>query len=251
MFLEFFRTKEKTIARDEKGIHPIETHDRVEEELALENDIEVLTETIRQLENELSQLGTLENNRKRNIFNKITAPLFIVLTILVARLTMFGLGADNVATSIESTIVNNLSDALTLYFVTPMAILLYGNAFTTTKRRIKNQRSGILVYQEELERLRAKLNQKKIELENIRNNKKATDVVDEQVQKVDINTYRNKLQKELYFLENLIFYRKKYYKLYQEGILESKLQEEGIDPENIEIAKNVLVRTLEKEKATQ
>lgn len=245
MFLEFFRNKEKTIARDEKGIQPKETHDRIEEELYLENDIEILTETIKQMEKELKQLGTLENNRKRRLVNNITAPLMIALTILAVRLLLFVMGMDDVVRSVDSTIVSNFSEALTLYVAT-MLILLFGINFITTNINIKHSRSEIILYQEELEMLRTKLNQKKAELENIKNNKKATEVVDEQVQKIDIDSYRNKLQKELDFLDNLIYYRKRYYKLYQEGTLESKLQEEGITPEDIELAKKVLARTLEK-----
>lgn len=248
MFLEFFRTKEKTIARDEKGIQPKEPHDKIEEELYLENDIEVLTETISQIEKELEQLGTLENNRKRNIFNKIEAPVVTALTILGVRLFLFAIGMDNVATSIESTIVNNFSEVLTLYVATPIAILALGGNFVAINNNIKDKKSEIIIYQEELEILQAKLKEKKAELENIRKNKKTTEVVDEEVQKIDIDSYRNKLQQELNFLSHLIHYRKRYYKLYQEGILESKLQEEGITPEDIELAKNVLARTLEKDK---
>lgn len=246
MFLEFFRTKEKTITRDEKGIQPKETHDKIEEELCLENDIEILTETIKQMEKELKQLGTLENNRKRRLVNNITAPLMIAITILAVRLLLFVMGMDDVATSVESTIISKFSDALTLYVVTPIAVLFYGVNFITTNNNIKHSRSEIILCQEELEMLRVKLNQKKTELENIRSNKKATEVVDEQVQKIDIDSYRNKLQKELDFLESLVYYRKRYYKLYQEGTLESKLQEEGIAPEDIELAKRILARTLEK-----
>lgn len=246
MFLEFFRNKEKTIARDEKGIQPKETHDKIEEELYLENDIEILAETIKQMEKELKQLGTLENNRKRRLVNNITAPLMIALTIIAVRLLLFVMGMDDVARIVDSTIVSNFSEALTLYVATPISILLFGINFIKNNINIKRNRSEIILYQEELEMLRTKLNQKKAELENIKNNKKATEVVDEQVQKIDIDSYRNKLQKELDFLDNLIYYRKRYYKLYQEGTLESKLQEEGITPEEIELAKKVLARTLEK-----
>lgn len=170
----------------------------------------------------------------------------IALTVLAVRLILFVAYMDDVAITVDSTIVSNFSEALTLYVATLMALLFYGGYFITTNISIKKNKIAIILCQEELEMLRVKLNQKKTELENIRSNKKATEVVDEQVQKIDIDSYRNKLQKELDFLESLVYYRKRYYKLYQEGTLESKLQEEGIAPEDIELAKRILARTLEK-----
>lgn len=244
MFIEYIRTKEKAIVRDEKGMKPKENHSQIEEELILENEIEILVENIKRLEKGLAQLGTLENNRKRNIVNKITAPLMIVLAVLGIRIILHIAGMDNEI--VGRGMVKSFSNALTLYFATPMALVFFGVNFLETHFRIKRDRAEIILYQEELEMLRTKLNQKEIELENIRQNKKTSEIIDEEAQQIDIKSYRVSLQKELEFLNNIIYYRKRYYELYQAGTLEITMQEEGYSKENIELAKKVLRRTLEK-----
>ena len=64
MYKDYKSIYGETLVSDEKGMHQIETTDKIGEELTLENEIEILETKLSSLTKEKEKLGTVEENQK-------------------------------------------------------------------------------------------------------------------------------------------------------------------------------------------
>ena len=64
MYKDYKSINGETLVSDEKGMHQIETTDKIGEELTLENEIEIIETNIARLNQEKEKCGTNESNKK-------------------------------------------------------------------------------------------------------------------------------------------------------------------------------------------
>jgi len=64
MYKDYKSINGETLVSDEKGMHQIETTDKIGVELELENEIEIVETNIACLNHEKDKLGTVEENKK-------------------------------------------------------------------------------------------------------------------------------------------------------------------------------------------
>lgn len=233
MYKDYVSFNGTTYVSDIGDLEEYQTHDNIETELSLRNDIEIIQFKIQEVQCQLKRLGTIEESKKRMFRNKleyIVAPSIVFL--LIAIVFLFGAGWAGLKI---------------LAALMPMIIILELLIIPAAKEEREKQ-NLIIFFQEQLNLLEQQLSSKKQELEAILENKTTSDTKVEVgvIKHLDVTSYREKLEQELYFLQVLLKYRKKYLQLYQEGTLEETLQEEGYDS-HIELAKNVLARLRNKD----
>lgn len=229
MYKDYVSFNGTTYVSDTGDLEKYQTHDNIETELSLKNDIGLLQFKIQEAQSQLKKLGTIEDSKRRMFKNKleyIAAPNIVFL--LIAIVFLFGAGWPGLKI---------------LAALLPIAIILELLIIPAAEEEREKQ-NLIILFQEDLSLLEPQLTSKKQELEVILENKTTsnTKVENGKIKHIDISSYRKKLEQELDFLQKLVNYRQKYLQLYQEGTLEKTLQEEGYDYQNIELAKNVLAR---------
>lgn len=234
MYKDYVSFNGTTYVSDTGDLEEYQTHDNIETELSLRNDIEILQFKIQEVQCQLKRLGTIEESKKRISRNRFEFFAAVIIDFLANAILALCLGGG-------------LLEIKALAIVMPVFMFFLACVIPISIKERKKQ-NLILLFQEELSLLEPLLASKEQELEVILENKTTSDTKVEVgiIKHLDVNSYREKLERELYFLQVLLKYRKKYLQLYQEGTLEETLQEEGYDS-HIELAKNVLARLRSKD----
>lgn len=235
---EYIYIDGKAIIKDDKGNQvPIEYYDNLDKVLVQENLVETMENRISYLEK------ASEKYKKYNKKNYIPfyLPMTAIMTIIVPPITIYLLGDTSVFTSQIDTIFGPMNKALLFssFFTTlflPLGVLPEVNMYSIYKRAIKEEK-GI---NSELEFLKKEIIVEKEKLINLQKEKTRDEEKKEfRVATVDdlkvLEDFKN--LRQLYF--DLGYNGEKYYKYYQNGILDNKLGEYYTE-DGIEIAKQYL-----------
>ena len=246
MYKDYININGTTIASDKKGMHQIETTDKIGQELDLENEIEL---SINGLNREKRKLGTIEGNKKNKKWDYIMGASVLLFVILMCKNIhiLFGIPDIKVPNALFS-FIHTYSDAL-LFTMIPITLLILVPILSISILRINSNIKEVLTIEEQLEFLTNELSKKREELEILKRSSQKVNITETSIYSIDNSKYRASLQERLNLLKYIIKYRKTLVQHFENGTLKDEFMRLKISPENIELAKNVLSRTLEKEKS--
>lgn len=250
MYRDYLSLNGTTIVSDEKGMHKKETHNRVREELELENEIEIIEENVACLNHEKGKLDTIDNNKK--LINKcygLTIAIFIGVIALVK--LCFPLINPTIELPKKILPFIRTNNDFTFYAMMLVTILFTTPLYAFMPKEVKDKIERLQIIEEQLEFLNNELSQKKTELEELRKCSKKVNVTDTTIQLIDNSKYKAILEERLALLSYVKKYRNKLKTYLANGTLTEELRELEIEPENISFAEETLKRVLEKEKVTQ
>lgn len=250
MYKDYKSINGETLVSDEKGMHQIETTDKIGEELTLENEVEILETQINSLTKEKEKLGTVEKNKKYKKGNYLFGVLMFIFVIALCKWIMPALlGIPEIETpNAKFSFIKTNLDAL-LFVMAPanfiMIAPMIGREIFVTNSKIKR----IQIIEEQLEFLNNELSQKKAELEELRKTSKKESITDTTIHSIDNSKYRASLNERLAILAYIRQYKDKLRKHLENGTLIEELRGLEIKPEDISFAETALKRVLEKEKS--
>jgi len=247
MYRDYVSVNGRTFTSDEKGIHEKETHDKIEEELSLENEIEALNSEIAILEKNKAKLGTIKKNNINRIVSYLLGIAIILFTIFLCKEIHLILGIPDMEIATPRiSFVRTFSDAL-LFIMLPVSFIFTTPYTIIEPHRYRKNNQKILTIEEQLEYLNSELSKKKEELETLRNNISKKEVIeDSEITTINNSKYRADLADKLALLESIRKYKKKLEKYLDDGTLREELIQIGVKPENIAFAEEALSRTLSK-----
>ncbi len=235
---EYIYIDGKAIIKDDKGNQvPIEYYDNLDKVLVQENLVETMEKRIKELEKESEQYK--KYNKKRYI--PTIFPMAAIIAIIGAPIMAYFLGDTSVFTSQIDTVFGTMNKALffSIFFSTvllPLGAFLEAHMYYIYKRAIKEEK-GI---NSELELLKKEIVVEKEKLINLQK-EKTRDEENKEFRVVTVDDLKVledfKNLRQLYF--DLGYNGEKYYKYYQNGILDNKLGEYYTE-DGIEIAKQYL-----------
>lgn len=240
-----------TIVREENKEKNIkETNNKMEEELLLENEIEIIEENIASLNQEKDKLDTIDNNKK--FINKcygIAAAIFIGVISLVK----FCLPLINPTIELPKKILPfiHTNNDFTFYMMILVTMFFTLPFYCVFPKEIKSKIKRIKIIEEQLEFLNEELLKKQKELTELKTTSQKITETDGEVHILDNDSYRNKLKERLTLLSYIKKYRNKLKTYLANGTLTEELRKLEIEPENILFVEETLKRVLEKEKVTQ
>lgn len=250
MYRDYLSLNGTTIVSDEKGMHKKETHNKVREELELENEIEIIEINIACLNQEKGKLNTIDNNKK--LINKcygLTIAIFIGIIALVK--LCFPLINPTIELPKKILPFIRTNNDFTFYGTMLTAMLFTIPLYTFIPKEAKAKIERIQIIEEQLEFLNSELSQKKTELEELRKYSKKVNVTDTTIHSIDNSKYKTILEERLALLNYIKKYRNKLKTYLANGTLNEELRKLEIKAENISFAEETLKRVLEKEKVTQ
>ena len=231
----------EVIVSDEKTMRLREGHEEIRKELVLENEIEVLNNKINEIESELKNLGTHEENKKiRN--NKILKDILVGFGIIIFSEIIFPIffGNASVTTSPIFWIHSKADVCLVLCttFYIPGSIFFF-NTIQKSYTRIKNK---INTKKFLLSELNLEVEQKENELQVIRNNKISKSIKDTTIHNLFSKETKRKILEELKWKTESIRKYKYYKSCYQDKSLERILSAEKLEENKKEFIRR-LVKT--------
>jgi len=250
MYKDYKSINGETLVSDEKGMHQIETTDKIGVELELENEIEIVETNIACLNHEKDKLGTVEENKKFKKGSYIFVALMFIFVIALCKWIMpvlVGFTEIEIPNARFSFIKTNMDALLCTMLPTCFIMLapIIGKEILGTNSKIKR----IQTIEEQLEFLNNELSQKKAELEEIRKTSKKESITDTTIHSIDNSKYRASLKERLAILAYIKKYRNKLKTYLTKGNLIEELRGLEIQPEDISFAETALKRVLEKEKS--
>lgn len=233
-----------TIIREEDKEKIIrETHDKIEEELLLENEIEIIEENIAFFNQEKGKLGTIKSIKKYKNANIILNILLFFFAILLGQIFGTALGAPikEITFNLYYFNINTMALALSpLAFIGSLGFLIKDLLYYRKKEK------HLLNIIEQLEFLNNELAKKREKLEELRTQSKKESITDTTIHSIDNSRYRASLKERLDLLSYIKKYRDNLNKHLANGTLDEELRELEIQPENIPFVKETLMRILEK-----
>ncbi len=228
----------KVIIRDEKGSQrPDDYYDNLDDVLVQENLIETMENRIAELEKESKKYK--KYNKKRYI--PTIFPMVTLMTTIGAPVLFYLLTGTNPLTISTDTVfgVQNLAVSLSTIFsmiFIPIGALVDVALYRQHKDFLKTA-DGV---DSELEFLQKQLVDEKKELEELKEDKtRDREVTTFRVVTVDDKQQISLLKNYLSFYFNLGYNVRKYYRYYQQGLLDEKLKK-SFTPDGIEAAKEYL-----------
>ena len=248
MYKDYKSINGETLVSDEKGMHQIETTDKIGEELTLENEIEILENIIANLNKEQNNIGTHKSIKEAR--EKI---IVMIIGIICGTLLAAGLNHFSVMAKWEVSIPflpfihthEMLCALFSLIIGTSLSSLIGGIFFSECNKK----ENRLYEIENELEYLYSELNAKKEELEELRKTSKKESITDTTIHSIDNSKYRAELKERLNLLSYIRQYKDILRKHLENGTLIEELRGLEIKPEDISFAETALKRVLEKEKS--
>lgn len=252
MYKDYISINGTTITSDEKGMHQIETTDKIAEELYLENEIELIELNINELNKEKKKLGSIKENKKTKKGQYIFAGLILLFVIALCKWimpTLLGF-TDIELPNPRFNFIHTHTDALLFTMIPTISIIavpIIVGEILKCNRNIKE----VLTLEEQLEFLSNELSKKREELESLKRNSKRVNITENNIHSIDNIKYKDSLQERLSLLWYIKKYRNKLKRHLESGTLLEQFRSLKIQPENFQFAEETLKRVLEKEKVTQ
>lgn len=246
MYRDYLSINGTTIVSDEKGMHQIETTDKIAQELYLENEIELIELNINELNREKKKLGTIKENKKTKKWNYVFGVAMIIFVVLMCKNIHLLLGVPDVEiANARFSFIQSYSDAL-LCTMLPVSLLML--IPITLEPILKSNRNikEVKILDEQLDFLSNELSKKREELETLRKNSKKADITETNIHLIDNSKYRAILKERLNLLWYIKKYRNKLKRHLENGTLLEEFRSLEIEPENISFAEETLKRVLEK-----
>lgn len=248
MYKDYRSINGETLVSDEKGMHQIETTDKIGVELELENEIEILENIIANLNKEQNNIGT-----HKSIKEAREKTIVMIIGIICGTLLAAGLNHFSVMAKWEVSIPflpfihthEMLCALFSLIIGTSLSSLIGGIFFSECNKK----ENRLYEIENELEYLYSELNAKKEELEELRKTSKKESITDTTIHSIDNSKYRAELKERLNLLSYIRQYKDILRKHLENGTLIEELRELEIQPEDISFAETALKRILEKEKS--
>lgn len=241
MFKNFIRNIDGRVTySDEENLYIGKNHNQIIEELNLKNEIEILNKEIEQNRIEYEKLEDKDFYKKS--FRK--SVIFVVFMFLFWYIgPKMGELIHGVRTVLNSPFFWVHTDAMAM--TTASYILLIPISIGLLKSRkdyCEDNIARLTALEAEYEFLKNELEKKEASLRKIEEHKKSSALkVDKEIQKLDIKTYKEELQKKLAFLVKYCEYKERIKEYEKKGVLDQELENMGMTPEEIDLTKKLIL----------